>query len=94
MDCSTSAPRADLPCDQEAIRLGTCLECDNGRRRCSTEPAANKDHTSSVMAAVVVEVGGGVQLAAGVEDREAWRTFNLGLFVEQATSYKRKAFRL
>lgn len=68
--------RADLPCDQEAIRLGTCLECDNGRRRRrSTEPAANKDHTSSAMAAVVVVEGegwgGGLRSAAGEGGLEA-----------------------
>lgn len=56
MDCSTSAPRADLPCDQEAIRLGTCFECDNGRRCCSTI----KDQTSKRVG------GGGARLAAGV----------------------------
>lgn len=87
MDCSTSGPRADLPCDQEAIRLSTCFECDNGQRCGSTELAANKDQTSSVL--VVAGVGrgggGGARSAAGVEDRElgGWLSLSNKLLVNK-----------
>lgn len=75
MDCSTSAPCTDLPCDQEAIKLSTCFESDNGQRCCSTELAAKKDQTSSVLVVV-----GMVGCSCG--GPEASR---LGFFVEQAT---------